>query len=143
MWTADVVGILQMSMLSELLEERGTRLQQIGVEPLLHFTGTRALVRAIKDAGKDIERMGEQEIAVGKLRFDVPEAAAELSKEVSTASDALAARGMDELLTAGIAGLVARVAAAEGVAEIAKGAELMGEGEAVEAMREALEKRAK
>jgi hypothetical protein len=49
---------------------------------------------------------------------------------------------VDELVTAQIAGAVAREAAAEGVADIAQGAELVGAGEATAAMGEALEERA-
>ncbi len=59
------------------------------------------------------------------------------------ASDALAARGVDKLATAEMAGDVAREAAAGGVAKIAQGAETVGAGKAVETMGEALEDRAK
>ena len=58
------------------------------------------------------------------------------------AGDALAAKGVDELTTAAIAGAVARDAAQAGVAEIAEGAELMGEGAATVAVGEVLEERA-
>jgi hypothetical protein len=46
------------------------------------------------------------------------------------------------MVTAEIAGSVAKEAAVTGVAEIAKGAEVMGAGEATEAMGEALKERA-
>jgi hypothetical protein len=77
------------------------------------------------------------------LRMAVSDAAAERSQELSMASDALAARGVDELVTAQMAGEVAREAAATGVAEIAEGAEMMGAGKMAEETGEALEKRAK
>jgi hypothetical protein len=57
---------------------------------------------------------------------------------LSAASDALAARAVDEMVTAEIAGSVAKEAAVTGVVEIAKGAEVMGAGEATMAMGEAL-----
>ena len=72
----------------------------------------------------------------------VSEVAAERSAELSAASDALAAKAVDELETAAVARAVAQEAVVEGVAEIARGAELVGEGEAVEAVGEALEERA-
>jgi hypothetical protein len=143
LWTvSDVVGVLQMPVLAEFLEERGMRLQEIAADQLLRFTGTRALAGAIKQAGQDVEAMGEQEVTEGLVRLAVSEAAAERSAKLSAASDALAARAVDEMVTAEIAGSVAKEAAVVGVVEIAKGAELMGTGEAVEAMGEALEERA-
>jgi len=72
------------------------------------------------------------------LRLAVSEAAAQRSAELSAASDALATRAVDEMVTAEIAGSVAREAAVTGVAKIAQGAEEMGAGEATLAMGEAL-----
>ena len=83
------------------------------------------------------------ETAGGAQRMAVSEAAAERSQELSMASDALAARGVDELVTAQMAGEVAREAAATGVAEIAEGARMMSAGEMAEQTGEALERRAK
>jgi len=135
LWTvSDVVGTLDMPVLADFLEERGLRLQEIAADQLLRYTGTRALAGAIKDAGKDIEAMGEQEIAEGAVRLAVSDAAAERSAELSAASDALAVKGVDELSTAAMAGMVARDAAQTGVAEIAAGAEELGAGEATQAM---------
>jgi hypothetical protein len=143
LWTvSDVVGTLDMPVLADFLEERGMRLQQIAADQLLRYTGTRALAGAIKEAGKDIEAMGEQEIAEGAVRLAVSEAAAERSAELSAASDALAVKGVDELSTAAMAGLVARDAAQTGVAEIAAGAEELGAGEEIQAMGATLEERA-
>ena len=82
--------------------------------------------------------MGETEIVEGQVRVAVAEVAAERSAELSAASDALAARGVDELTTAAVASAVAREAAQTGVAEIAAGAEELGAGEATAAMGEAL-----
>jgi len=143
LWTvSDVASVLDMPVVAEFLEERGMRLQEIAVDQLLRFTGTRALAGAIKEAGKDIEVMGEQEVTEGLVRMSVAEAAAQRSAELSAASDALAAKGVDELTTAAVAGMVARDAAQAGVAEIATGAEEMGVGEATAAMGEVLEERA-
>ena len=143
LWTvSDVADLLDMPVLADFLEERSSRLQDIAVDQLLRYTGTRALAGAIKDAGKDIEAMGEQEIAEGELRLAVSDAAAQRSAELSAASDALAAKGVDELTTAAMAGMVAKEAAQAGVAEIAQGAEEMGMGEATMAMGETLEERA-
>ena len=143
MWTvSDLAALLDMPMLADFLEERGTRLQEIAVDQLLRSTGTRALAGSIKRAGQDIEAMGEEEIVEGALRVAVSEAAAERSAELSVASDVLAVKGVDELETAAVAGAVAKEAARTGVAEIAAGAEEMGAGEATEAAGEALEARA-
>lgn len=133
----DVVSILDMPVLAEFLAERGEQLQDIAVDQLLRYMSTRALAGAIKQAGQDIEAMGEQEVEEGLLRMAVSEAAAERSAELSVASDALAARAVDEMVTAEIAREVAREAAAEGIADIAQGAELMGKGEAIEAVGKA------
>ena len=66
LWTvSDVVGVLEMPVLAEFLEERGPRLQDIAVDQLLRYTGTRALAGAIKEAGQDIEAMGEDEVVEG------------------------------------------------------------------------------
>ena len=93
LWTvSDVVGLLDMPVLAEFLEERGSRLQDIAVDQLLRYTGTRALAGAIKEAGEDIEAMGEDEVVEGMVRGAVSEAAAERSAELSAASDALAAQ---------------------------------------------------
>ena len=48
--------------------------------------------------------MGEQEVAEGAVRLAVAEAAAQRSQELSMASDALAAKGVDELVTAEVGG---------------------------------------
>jgi hypothetical protein len=72
----------------------------------------------------------------------VAQVAAERSAELSAASDMLAAKGVDELTTAAVAGAVARGAAQSGVANIATGAEELGAGEATAAMGEVLEERA-
>ena len=143
LWTvSDVVGVLDMPVLAEFLEERGMRLQEIAVDQLLRFTGTRALAGAIKEAGQDIEAMGEQEVAEGAVRVAVSDAAAERSAELSAASDALAARGVDELATAAIAGAVAQKPPRPAWPKSPPGAEEMGAGEATVAMGEALEERA-
>jgi hypothetical protein len=143
LWTiSDVAGVLDMPVLADFLEERGLRLQQIAADQLLRYTGTRALAGAIKQAGEDIEVMGEDEVVEGMLRGAASEAVAERSAELSVASDMLAAKGVDELTTAAMAGMVARDAAQSGVAEIASGAEEMGAGEATAAMGAAFEERA-
>ena len=84
LWTvSDVVDMLDMPVLAEFLDERGMRLQEIAVDQLLRYTSTRALAGAIKETGKDIEAMGEQEVAEGVVRMAVSEAAAERSQELS------------------------------------------------------------
>ena len=54
----------------------------------------------------------------------------------------LATKAVDELDAAQIAAAVAREAVAEGVTDIARGAEAIGAGEATEAMGKVLEERA-
>ena len=95
-----------------------------------------------QETAKDIEAMGENEVAEGLVRVAASQAAAERSQELSMVSGVLAARGVDELVTAEMAGELAREAAATGVAEIAEGAAAMGAGTATEQMGEALEARA-
>lgn len=143
MWTiSDVVAMLDMPLLSSVLEERGMRLQEIAVDVLLGFTGARALVGAMSKTATDIEILGEDEVAEGSVRLAVSEAAAQRSRELSRAADRLAERGMDNLVVAAVAGEVARESAAMGVAEIAEGAELMGEGIVTAEVGEALDERA-
>ena len=143
LWTiSDVVSALDMPVLAEYLEDRGMRLQQIASDQLLRYTGTRALAGAIAQAGKDVEAMGEREVAEGAIRLAVSEAAAERSADLYKASDMLAARGGDELATAAVAGQVARAAGNAGVAKIATGAEATGMGEATNAAGEVLAARA-
>jgi len=74
--------------------------------------------------------------------MSVSEVAAERSAELSAASDALAAKGVEELETAEMARMVAREAVVAGVTKIAQGAEEIGAGEATAAMGAALEERA-
>ena len=62
---SDVVDLLEMPVLATFLERRGLRLQEIAVEQLMRAASTRALAGAVKQAGRDIEAMGEQEIAEG------------------------------------------------------------------------------
>ena len=142
LWTvSEVVDMLDMPVLAEFLDERGMRLQEIAVDQLLRYTGTRALAGALKQTGGEIEAMGEQEVAEGAVRMAISEVAAERSQELSRASDALAARGVAELVTADMARDVARTAAAAGVTEIAAGAEMIGAGETAEQVGEVLETR--
>jgi hypothetical protein len=143
LWTvSDVASVLDFPVVAEFLEERGMRLQEIAVDQLLRFTGTRALAGAIKQAGQDIEAMGEQEVTEGLTRMSVSDMAAERSAELSAASDALAAKAMNEFETAQTARAVARDAVASGVAEIAQGAEEIGAGKATAAVGKALEAQA-
>jgi hypothetical protein len=137
-----MMDVLQMPVLAEFLADRGERLQDIAVDQLLRFTSTRALAGAIKEAGRDIEAMGENEIAEGQLRVAVAGVAAERSAELSAASDALAGEAVDELTTAAIAREVAREAVVTGVTAIAEGSATVAKGEAVEALGETLEERA-
>jgi len=138
----DMMEILQMPVLAEFLADRGEHLQDIAVDQLLRWTGTRALAGAIKEAGRDIEAMGENEIAEGQVRIAVAGVAAERSAELSAASDALAEQAVDELTTAAIAREVARDAVVSGVTAIADGSNTMGTGEATAAMGETLDERA-
>ena len=143
LWTiSDVASALDMPVLADYLEDRGMRLQQIASDQLLRYTGTRALAGAIAQAGKDVEAMGEREVAEGAIRLAVSEAAAERSADLYQASDMLAARGGDELATAVVAGQVARAAGNAGVAKIATGAEQVGMGETANAAGEILVDRA-
>jgi hypothetical protein len=128
--------------LATFLDRRGARLQEIAVEQLMRAAGTRALAGAIREAGWDIEEMGEQEMTEGAVRMAVSDAAAERSAELSVASDLLAAQGIDEAATAIAAGAVATDTARAGVAEIAAGAEAVGKGEAAAAAGEAMQARA-
>jgi hypothetical protein len=138
----DVVDMLQMPVLSEVLTKRGLRLRQIAVDTLLSFTATRALSGAMGQTGKDIEALGENEVAEGVVRLAVSDAAAARSQELAQMSDALVSQGVDELVTAKLAGEVAREAATAGVAKIASGAEAIGAGETTAQMGEALTERA-
>lgn len=143
LWTvSDVVGMLDMPVLSEFLGGRGMRLREIAVDQLLRYTGTRALAGAIKQEGASIEAMGENEIVEGVVRMAASQAAAERSAELSVASDLLAMQGVDALATAAAAGEVAIAARSAGVTKIALGAEAMGAGEATAAAGEALVARA-
>ena len=66
LWTvSDVAGLLDMPVIAEFLEERGSHLQDIAVDQLLRYTSTRALAGAIKEAGQHIEAMGENEVVEG------------------------------------------------------------------------------
>ncbi len=60
---SDVIEILDMPVLADFLGERGMLLQEIAVDQLLRYTGTRALAGAIKETGQEIEALGEQEIS--------------------------------------------------------------------------------
>ena len=70
--------------------------------------GTRALAGAIKQAGEDVEAMGEQEIVEGAVRVAASEAAAERSAQLSAASGDLAVKGVGEVATAAAVGQVAK-----------------------------------
>ncbi len=143
LWTvSDVVGMLDMPVLSEFLGGRGSRLREIAVDQLLRYTGTRALAGAIKQEGAEIEAMGENEVVEGVVRMAASQAAAERSAELSVASDLLAMKGVDALATAAAAGEVAMAARAAGVTKIAQGAEAIGAGVATAAAGEALAARA-
>jgi hypothetical protein len=130
---SEVVAVLDLPVLAEFLMEMSESLQDIASDQLLRFTSTRALAGTIKGEGKGIEERGENEAAEGMVRLAVSKSAAERSKELSQASDALAARGVDELLTA--------KAAITGIAKVAEGSDEIGKGEALEATSEALEER--
>ena len=140
---SDVIERLQMPVLTEFLDKRGERLQEIAVDVIMRAAGTRALGQAMGKTGKDIQAMGEQEMAEGAVRVAVSDVAKSRSRQLSKESNKLAERGVDTLMSAEIAGEAARMSAAEGAANIAEGAGLMGAGIATDQMGEALEERAK
>jgi len=82
LWTvSEVLSMLDMPVLADFLEARGEHLQDIAVDQLLRYTGTRALAGAMKETAKDIEAMGENEVAEGLVRVAASQVAAPLIEE--------------------------------------------------------------
>jgi hypothetical protein len=139
---SDVVGMLQMAVLSDFLKARSARLQEVAVDALIRSAGTRALGKSMVETGAAIEKLGEGEVAEGAVRMAVAEAAAQRSQQLSEASEQLAERGLAEIDTAEMAGEAARMSAAAGAVNLAEGSAMVGAGAAFEEVGGALEERA-
>jgi hypothetical protein len=139
---SDVVTMLQMPVLADFLESRGTRLREAAVRVLVQFAGTRALGQAMGETGQAIQGLGEQELMEGAARVAVSDAAAQRSRELKKASEHLAQVGADKLVAAEIAGEAAKMAVEQGAVDMAEGGMKIGAGTTMEEVGEAFEERA-
>ena len=86
LWTAsDVVALLDMPVLSDFLEQRGERLQQIAVDTIVRFGSTRALSKLVAETGATVGDMGTEEMAEGLTRSVASAAMAASSQEFAEA----------------------------------------------------------
>jgi len=141
LWTvSDVVGIMDMPVLAEFLEERACGCKRSRSNNCCALRDARAGRR--DQTGRSRHRShGEQEVKEGWCACRC------LKWRLSAARNCplpatLWREGVVEFETAQMAGAVAREAVASGVVEIARGAEEIGAGKATAAMGEALEAQA-
>jgi hypothetical protein len=122
---SDAVDLLQMPVLSAVLEDRGELLQRVAVDVMLRAASTRALSQVMATKSEEIAELGAEEVAEGVVRMAASEALAERSEDLEIVGIGLAERGEAELEVAAEASEFARDLAAEGVAEaVVGGAEL-------------------
>ena len=69
---SDVIEILDMPVLADFLGERGMLLQEIAVDQLLRYTGTRALAGAIKETGQEIEAWASRKSPKAQCAWPYP-----------------------------------------------------------------------
>lgn len=134
---SDAASLLNMPVMSRVLDERAMALQQIGVEVLVQYMLGREMSKALEAKGIQVGAFGANEAAEGMARLAVSQAAAQRAEDLEEMSAELAVRGIENAMVAGEAVEAAKAVADAGIAEIAEGAATVGAGVAMDAMAEA------
>jgi hypothetical protein len=137
--TSNVISTLGMPVIASFLEDKGEELQELASDVLLRSGASRALATAMAETGAEVGELGVGEVAHGIGRMAEAEELEFQSELLQDAGEQLTEQGLEEVVASEDMREAAKEIRAEGVAEVAAGAEEVGEAEATEAVAEALE----
>jgi hypothetical protein len=139
LWAAsNVLETLDMPMFSNFLDDKGQELQDLAVDVLLRSGATRGLARAMAETSAEVGELGVGEVAEGIDQLVESEELENQSELLDDAGEQLTEQGLEEVLASEELSEGAKEISAEGVAEIATGAEEIGEAETAETVAEGL-----
>ena len=136
--TSNVLSTLDMPMFSDFLDDKGQELQDLAVEVLLRSGATRALATAMAETGAEVGELAVDEVAEGIGRLVDLEELENQSELLEDAGEQLTEQGLEEVVASEDLSEAAKEIRAEGVDEIAIGAEEVGEAETAETVAEGL-----
>jgi hypothetical protein len=139
----EIINAMQMPVLSQFLGNRATRLHDMSVEQIRIAISTAGLSKTLAATGQKINTLGQNEVEEGLVRLAVSEAVAKESGRMAKVSDDLVAQGVAEIVVGGEVNDAAKLTTAEGAAEIASGAAVMGAALAMDDMAETLKDKSK
>jgi hypothetical protein len=127
--TSNVLENLDMPLLASFLDDKGQELQDLAVEVLLRSGTTRVLATAMAETGAEVGELAAGEVAEGIGRLIEAEELENQSELLQDAGEQLAEQGLAEVVASEELSEAAKEIRAEGVDEIATGAEEVGEAE--------------
>jgi hypothetical protein len=137
----ELVGSLQMPVLSVFLAKRAARLHEMSLEQVRQAISTRAMSEVLASAGKKINVLGENEMDEGVTRLTVSAVVSEESAAMAQASNELAVQGLEEIVVGAEVGRAARLEAMESAAEISSGSATVGAALAMDEVATSLKKK--
>jgi hypothetical protein len=141
LWAAsNVLDTLDMPLFSEFLDDKGYELQDLAVDVLLRSGATRGLANAMAETGAEVGELAVGEVAEGIGRLVESEELENQSELLEDAGEQLAEQALDEVIGSEELSSAAKDIRAEGIGDIAKGAEEVGEAETANAVAEGLKK---
>jgi hypothetical protein len=139
--TGNVMATLGMPAFADFMVDKGEELQELAVDELLRSGTTRALATAMAETGAQVGELGEGEVAEGIDRLVESEDMEIQSELLAEAGDELTEQGLVEMEASQEMREAANKIRTEGVAEIATGAEEVGEAEKAEVVAKPIEKK--
>jgi hypothetical protein len=136
---SEVMDAIDMPVLAAFLETKGEQLHEIAVDTIFRYSATRALGDAMAETGRELDAMGEREVAEGADRMAAAEGLAESSEDMAAEGVERAAHGLAEMAAAQGMHEAAEELALEGAAEAAAGAARIGAADAISELAASLE----
>jgi hypothetical protein len=139
---ADIVALRDMPVLVAFLEAKGNALHQLAVETVIKFAAGRAVAQSMAETAARVGEMGVNEVEEGMTRVGVAERAAAVSDVMAASGAQKVVQGAVEIEAGQELVQAGQALALEGVADVAAGAEMVGQAEALDATAGALMDRA-
>jgi hypothetical protein len=136
--TSNVLSKFGLPLIADFLEDKGYDLQDLAENVLLRSGATQVLATAMAETSAEVGELGVGEVAEGFKRFAKSEALENQSDLLADAGEQLTEQGLEEVVASEELSEAAREVRAEGVAQIATGAEEVGQAETASAVAEGL-----
>ncbi len=144
LWAAsNVLETLDMPVFADFLDDKGYELQDLAVEVLLRSGVTRALANSMAETGVEVGGLGIGEVAEGISHLVESEELESQSALLEDAGEELTEQGLAEVVASEELSEAAKEIRAEGIDEIATGAEEVGVAETANAAADGQKKKRK